>query len=267
MCFLKDKTNRFYCFNFFLKKSLDNKKKCIFAKVVLLNMPIIVFIFFLFSFVFGQNNFILIDSTIEKQGLLEAMIAPYRQKIEKEMSQILGYNHQALEKPLIGQFAVDALLYQYNQQVKISKQPAQIAFLKRGNLRRNIDTGFVHVGDIYELMPFENRLVGMRVKGADLICLGQKVLQDEGFYLGGMEVFEVPFGVFVAGKKVKNNQTYHLATIDYLALGGDNSDCFKDNSSLSISTVLFREALIDEVKRQKDIRIVPQNRIHLKKQP
>ena len=49
------------------------------------------------------------------------------------------------------------------------KGKAQIAIQNGGGLRRTMEKGQITMGDLYEIMPFDNYLVVMDLKGADLI--------------------------------------------------------------------------------------------------
>src|SRR5690606_6510040 len=95
-----------------------------------------------------------------------ALIAPYRQQVTSKMSEVIGTATTELgkaeyESPL-GNFVVDLMLQQTNM---IMSEPVDMAQSTNGGLRVPLPAGPINVGNIFELMPFENELVVLTLDG------------------------------------------------------------------------------------------------------
>ena len=78
------------------------------------------------------------------------------------MNEVLTYSKINLTKKgsesLLGNFVTDLCLEQFSDQ-------ADICIMNNGGLRFPLPKGEVTIGDIYKLMPFENKLVVLELNG------------------------------------------------------------------------------------------------------
>lgn len=104
------------------------------------------------------------------------------------------------------------------------------AVINVGGIRSTIGKGDILTKHIYEVMPFENEVMIVKMKGSDLKGLFDYYLKTQKnnpvsrLYIetdNGMSVKEL-----INGKEVDPAKTYYIATSDYLALGGDNMAFF-----------------------------------------
>ena len=106
----------------------------------------------------------------------------------------------------------------------------------------------ITVENIYELMPFENEMVFVKLKGADLKQFLDHLARNGGDSVGG-----VRFGISdnkaadirIGGKPFDINSEYWLVTNDYVAGGGDDMSVMKNRVQYISSGVLIRDAIID----------------------
>jgi 5'-nucleotidase/UDP-sugar diphosphatase len=119
---------------------------------------------------------------------------------------------------------------------------AEIAVMNGGGIRKSLPKGKITVGDIYSIVPFDNYLVSMKLTGKQLrgaIEHGLSALEaNAGRFLqvsGLSYTFDpaAPVGsrvreVTVAGSPVNPDRQYVVATIDFLAAGGDGFTTFGD---------------------------------------
>ena len=61
---------------------------------------------------------------------------------------------------------------------------SEIALTNGGGIRRGLEKGDVTVGDMYELMPFDNTLVTMDLKGCDIVKAIEHGIAPQGFGWG-----------------------------------------------------------------------------------
>ena len=126
------------------------------------------------------------------------------------------------------------------------------------------------MGILYELMPFDNTLVTMEVKGSDLKKLIENGIGNDKIgwvTISGLKVkydLKQPFGDRIYdiklsdGKKIDMNKYYTLVTNDFMAEGGDNFDF--TNAKNKIDTNLpIRDSIIKELKEVNTISVDRKN--------
>lgn len=218
----------------------------------------IFFVHLICAVVYSQN-YISIGENSAQYPKIDSIIAPYKKIVDEEMERVIGYNHQILEKPLSVYFANFALKEQASEILlaeKNSKKNAKIpdlSFLTSGGIRRSLDVGEITVGDLYEIMPFDNKLALIPADYLQIQCLVELKNKKKNLVVEGLEINNK--NIKINGEIVKKNKKYLIATIDYLALGGDEISCFLENPDLEIrEDWLFRDLLIRYIESEKDLR-------------
>ncbi len=103
---------------------------------------------------------------------------------------------------------------------------ADAALLNPGGLRADLPKGELTYGALFRALPFENRAVVLRVPGRTLVALLDALSQGHGYpQVAGLRL-QGPPGAFskvtlAGGEPVDPERTYRLATVDFLASGGD----------------------------------------------
>ncbi|AKQ67659.1 5'-nucleotidase [Myxococcus hansupus] len=91
------------------------------------------------------------------------------------------------------------------------------AVLNSGGIRGDLPAGAVTRGSIYSVMPFENTLLVVKLKGSDLAKqLANPNALIAGFTPSGKDKFKD-----AKGKALDPNKEYTVATVEYLYFGGD----------------------------------------------
>lgn len=187
----------------------------------------------------------------------ETYIAPFKDSLESVMNTVIGYSEQRLTKPgnqsetLLGNFFTDALLHEGR------KLDPEIDFsfgTKRG-LRIELPKGDLTVGNIFELMPFENKLVVLELSADKVEQLAQFIAASNGQPLAGMTLV-IQDGkaqnIQIGGQPLQKEQVYKLLTYDYLANGGDNSKGLDDPISRVDLPQKVRETLLEYIEELTD---------------
>lgn len=202
----------------------------------------------------GQTTYtqLQVDSTTVDNLEYVQFYAPYKKQLEAEMNRVVGRSAVSLTKPsdapetLLGNFFADVLLAQARKQVP----DAEFAFGTKGGLRIELNQGPITVGNLFELMPFENEIVVLELTGEKVQQLAHFIAATGGQPVSGIRM-EIDHGlatnIRIGGKPIDPNQTYKLVTYDYLANGGDNSRGLDDPISRTNLGIKVREALIDYV--------------------
>jgi len=196
-----------------------------------------------------------IDSTLTPDAAYMEYYRPYKQQLEAEMDRVIGHTDVALTKPSnvpetrLGNFFTDALLAEGKKQYP----DAEFSFGTKGGLRIELQQGDITVGNLFELMPFENELVLLELSGKSVQQLAEFIAATGGQPVSGLRM-KISDGkatdIAVAGKPLELSHTYKLITYDYLANGGDNSRGLNSPVSRTNLGQKVREALITYVSEQ-----------------
>ena len=180
-----------------------------------------------------------------------SVIQPYSDSINKTMNDIIGIADKPLDKVspsgTLGNFMVDAEL---EMAQKKFNTPVDIAFLNYGGIRLpQISAGPVTRGKIYELMPFDNMLVLLRVKGSVLQDFLNLIASRGGWPVAGMTMQvkdKKAVNILIRGKPLDPALTYVIAISDFIANGGDNADMLRAIPQENLGYPL-RDALFDYI--------------------
>lgn len=125
---------------------------------------------------------------------------------------------------------------------------SDIGLLNTYGVRRSLPIGNVTYSMIYEAMPFDNTVTTVDIKGKDLLPLIKHSLPKDSVQKGifaGVKI-ELKNGaikkVWVGGKPLDLKKTYRLATVNFIAAGGDGFD-FSHATNLNDSHVTIREVI------------------------
>ena len=149
------------------------------------------------------------------------MIDTYSAAVTAEMEKVIGTCPEAIRKGTpespLGNLTADALVWMAQEYYDVK---ADVALYNTGGIRAEISAGDLTVGDVYAVYPFDNVLSVATLSGKDLKTLFDYVASSGGLPIN-KEVKMVISGkkvksVTVNGETIKDNQTYTVATIDYL---------------------------------------------------
>ncbi|AOW10692.1 5'-nucleotidase C-terminal domain-containing protein [Flavobacterium gilvum] len=194
----------------------------------------------------------------ENQNLeIENFIKPYRDKINNDLDKVLAYNPETLDKSKgkwqtnIGNFMADVTLLRGNQVFnKRENKNIDICLMNHGGIRSILPKGNITARNAYEIMPFENSLVVISLKGEQIQEMVNFIIADKKPHpLSGM-TFAIDKNnqaknILIQGKPLNNNTVYYVGTNDYLANGGDNMNFFKKGIQKFDLDYKLRNILID----------------------
>ena len=168
-------------------------------------------------------------------------------------------------EPALLNFVTDFIL---SEGEKLSGGKVDLAIGNKGSLRRSLPKGDITEGQIIMMQPFDNRIVVEDISGADLLEAFEVMAKRNGDGVSrGTEVVFDPqthkcISATVNGKPVDPNATYRVATIDYLANGGDYMKPLTRGRRVATSDRIVYLDLIDHIKRVKTIRPDNTSRMH-----
>ena len=195
-----------------------------------------------------HSNYRIQQNAVES-GSLTPIIKPYSDSVNKLMNAVIGYNEKSLERKkqtnTLGFFMTDAYLEMARQKINAK---VNAAFMNSGGIRLpDLPAGAITLGKIYELMPFDNLMVLLKMKGTVLKQYLDTLAANEGVVESGITmqiVNKTAQQVMIDGKPLDLNADYTIAHSDYVAV---NSDLLK-NLDRKTNNYLLRDAIIDYIR-------------------
>ena len=203
-------------------------------------------------------------------------IKPYKDNIDKDLNTVLAYAPQTLDKSgewqtTIGNLFADVVMMKGNPVFnKRENHSMDIVMLNYGGIRSIIPKGDVTTRTAFEIMPFENSLVVIAMKGETVSEMVQYIINEKKphpisgitFTIGKDNIAKA---VMVQGKPLEKDKTYYVGTNDYLANGGDNMVFFKKGTAKYDLDYKLRNILIDYFKDVDTIPVISDVRITVEK--
>ena len=175
-----------------------------------------------------QSGRVAIDASLDPVQSQEAMklIAPYRASVDSMMNTVLGQSEIAMDRKrpecLLGNLVAEVLRLSAS---RILGKPADMGLMNIGGLRADVGQGDFTVSNAFELLPFENSLCVLTLKGSDMKELMANIATRGGEGISGAPlVFDNQQHVVeatVQGEPIDDNRMYTIGTIDYLSEGND----------------------------------------------
>lgn len=195
------------------------------------------------------------DSTHKNTSPALAFIEPYRDSLNKNMNFQLVYATQSLTKELpegnLGNYCADASLRQAIVKCNLlNLEKPDFCFLNHGGLRASLPKGIITVGNVFELMPFENELVYLKVSSSTVDSILKWIAIKGGAPIAGIK-FQINNKnveqVIIQNQSLKNEVQYKIITSDYLANGGDGLYFLKQEKPISMG-IKVRDAFIQDLQ-------------------
>ncbi|MDR2205154.1 MAG: 5'-nucleotidase C-terminal domain-containing protein [Flavobacteriaceae bacterium] len=209
-----------------------------------------------------QKN-ISINADLKENESFSKIIEPYKNKLESEMNTKISHTEIELNKvgdnPNLGNLLAD---YTFEGAENWAKQNGisnvNAAVINIGGIRTIIAAGDILVKHIYEVMPFENEVVIVKMKGTDMNGLFDYYAKTQKNNPVSHLVIETDKGVIskelINGEPLNLNKIYYIATSDYLATGGDDMTFFAKGETISTG-IKMRDLFIEKFKENPEIKV------------
>ena len=208
-----------------------------------------------------------VDQTFKKT------IEPYKMELEGKMNTKLSHTAVDLTKSgdnsNLGNLLADYTFEGADVWAKNNGIPGGIdgAVINIGGIRTTIAKGDIITRQIYEVMPFENEVMIMKMKGSDLQGLFDYYLKTQKNNPVSHIVIETDgdkiIKQLINGEKIDPAKTYYIATSDYLALGGDNMDYFKKGEMIPTG-IKLRDLFLEKFKANPEVTVPMDIRLNFK---
>ena len=161
---------------------------------------------------------------------MRKLMASYKTRLDKEISRPIGtcgqYMSASFPESLLSNFIADQL---FAKAAELTSGSLDFSVINIGSLRAPLNPGIITVGDIYKIMPFENELVILELKGSDVKSLFNEIVREGGAGVSNVKVEISGFkmkSLLIGGGALDENKIYRVATMDYLAEGNSGMTAF-----------------------------------------
>ena len=206
-----------------------------------------------------NSSIIDIDKNILEEEFEEIELSKYRDSISKEMDKVINHCSIAMEvgcpEGLLGNFISDLAILYIRKNFPENEFNPDFCILNNGGFRSTLNEGPITIGDIFQIMPFDNHLLILEIKGEEMNDL-IKYIKDKsttnisrksGVPLSGIRLKisgDKVSRCMVSNKMYDPLKTYRILTTNYLASGGDDMVFFKNCRTLLNTKLLLRDVII-----------------------
>ena len=118
-----------------------------------------------------------------------------------------------------------------------------------GGIRSIISKGNISKKTAFELMPFENQILLLKLRGDIIVEMVEYLIREKKSHpIYGLQIqLDQNYNLKnlnVNGNELDLNTFYNVATTDYLLKGGDNMDFFAKNLKTFDLKIKMRDVLI-----------------------
>lgn len=179
-----------------------------------------------------------LDDRIDSEAA--AILAEYRKGVDALKIEKIG--KMAQEMPhgshLLVNWVADVMLEKGKD---LTQKSVDVALVNKGGIRRGLPAGHITKEQIMTMLPFDNKLVVLEIKGSDMKAAFDVFAQKNG---DGISAGFNP-------AEIDPDRTYTLVTIDYLANGGDYLSTLPNGKVIARSKLRLDETMIDYILSQK----------------
>lgn len=187
---------------------------------------------------------------IKNDSLSTLLISVYKTPIDARMNEVIAFNDSVLTREgsesTLANFILQAV--DYYAKTNLTGETNSVAVVNRGGLRANLPKGEITVRNIFELMPFDNAIVILTIKGdqlkeaANSFCDNGKLFSNSlSFYCDKKNAINLKF----RNENWSETTNYSIVTTDYLANGGDNCTFFLNPVKSQVTGAKLRDVIID----------------------
>ena len=208
-----------------------------------------------------KTEYVLMDNTKIKPS--KTMLAFAEERLDKKMEIIVGKAQEDIpNKPGTTNGGVDSYLGDLFCDIVKNATGAEIAVINSGAIRKGIQAGNITNRVIEEILPFQNKIMKVKVNGKFLEKFIRKTLKENSslFQYSGLKakysfknrrakIIEIT----VNGKPLNKEQIYTLAVPDFIAYGNSEGYLFKKvEDKTNYSDTYLADYFTNYIRQYKD---------------
>ena len=199
------------------------------------------------------------------------ILEPFNEKVKVKMDQIVGEATGDLEKSQTAESALADLIADAFRE----RGRTQIAMHNIGGIRAKIAKGKITWGDAFEVLPFQNTLITLKLTGAQLKkTLERGLVATVGMVaLSGLRVEfdrtkspgqQVVSAHLPDGAAIDDSKLYSLTTNDFVVAGGDGFNELAKGADIMDTGIVLRDVFVDYIKARRILSPMMDGRIVVK---
>lgn len=191
------------------------------------------------------------------QRPVETLLESYGKQLKADMNQVIGRSSADMltEGKYKGSFTLGSLMADIIRE----HAQAEVGIMNTGGVRTDLLKGPITVGNIFEIMPFDNAITAFNLPGSAL----RKIVETNASRLGDRKTVQFSglvytlqgkkvVGITVNGQPLKDRQIYRVAAPDYVFAGNEGHD-FKAATQVSATGELIRDVMLEYVRAKGQI--------------
>jgi len=199
-----------------------------------------------------------INQSFKSDSAFINVVHPYKIKLQNKINTVLCYNLRTLKREegdlesALGNLYADICFQKADSLFYIKTgQRIDFALFNYGGIRTEIPKGVITIKNIFELMPFENKLVIAQLSAKQVKSLFNYLEErKEAHPISQLKIkmkANKITGITINNEAYDSLKNYFVLTHDYLQHGGDKMDFFKKPISLFNTEYKVRDAIIDHL--------------------
>ena len=208
----------------------------------------------------GNSVYKYVTEEIPEDQELLSLLTPYADQVDAVLNEVIGNatdvflndDSRKMETAL-GDIVSDSQEWFFENM----GYDIDFAFQNGGGIRATLGAGEIKKSTVYEVLPFDNSIAKVTLKGSDVIELFNKAATNIG--AGAMAQVSSSVAVtfnsasqtveslLINGEEVDSDKMYNVAVNSYLAAGGDGYSVFLNGTDYYDSSLMQRDAFIDYV--------------------
>ncbi len=207
----------------------------------------------------GSKTYPLIGKEYKEDEFLLSVLTPYANQVESILSEVIGdskgtyFNKNVRKQETeLGDLVSDAMLW-FTKNLK-----PDFAVQNGGGIRTDLPEGKITKKLIYEILPFDNSIMVLKLKGsqvAELFDYIATIPNGKGAFAQVSEgvSFTLNYNtqkcenVLINGKPIDPEKVYTIATNSYMASGGDGYKVFRKAMDRYDTSAFQRDAVIEYI--------------------
>lgn len=208
-----------------------------------------------------------VNDKVQIDEAIYRVLYPYKKQLDKEMKQPLTVLAEPLEMKRgdLSSSLANVLTDQLRSFASANqRRRIDIAVLNKGGIRLPAIADTVKVETIYELMPFENTMVLIPLKGSEVLQLANELAAIGGEAVSGLR-FSIKNmkakNVLIGSNPVEYEKIYWVVTNNYLAEGGGDMPSLWNNKNTVFTEIKIRDIYMEAFTRNSQIIPIEDDRI------
>ena len=201
------------------------------------------------SYVQPTSN-INISTSLADDKAVSGIIEPYKKGMSKAMDEVIGFCPAFLEKErpssILGSFMAEATF----QAAKATGERVDFCLLNYGGIRSTLDSGDITIGEVFQIMPFENEITILTLSKTQMDTLFEVLAKKGG------EPFVNHLWKDQIAYNSMNRTSFRLVTNDYMANGGDNYTILTEALGRIDTGIKIRDGLIAYIKANNPLPLI-----------